>query len=108
MDLADRVNTKDLAVLMDLAAQANGRAEAKPISKAVLASPADLADRVNTKDLAVLGAATARANRPFAAKTHICLSASKSIRRHAGDETGITDYLCAQNAGSVLHKAEGR
>ena len=84
MDPADRVNTKDLAVLMDLAAQANGRAEAKPISKAVLA--ADAADRVNTKDLAVLGAATVGANRPSAAKTQICLSASKSIRRHADHE----------------------
>jgi hypothetical protein len=99
---ADVVNTKDPSALRDLVvAQANlaGRAEVTPIFKAPLASPVDPATPV---------AAKVRANRPPAAKTRICLSASKSIRRHAGDETGITDYLCAQNAGSVLHKAECR
>jgi hypothetical protein len=90
---ADVVNTKDPSVLLDLVAQANlaGRAEVTPISKAPLASPVDPA---------ALVAAKVRASRPSAAKTRICLSASKSIRKHAGDETGIADYLCTQNAGS--------
>ena len=114
MDPADLVNTKDPAVLVDLAAQANlaGQAEVKPISKAAQPLRVDPAV-VNTKDLAVLvdlatqanlagqakvtpitkallasqvhkavlGAAKVRANRPSVAKTRICLSASKSIRR---------------------------
>jgi hypothetical protein len=124
---ADVVNTKDPSVLVDLAAQANGRAKVTPISKAVPVSRVGPADMVNTKDPsvlvdlaaqangraqvtpiskavpvhpAVLGATKVRANQPSAAKTRICLSASKSIR-HADDETGIADYLRAQNAGSL-------
>jgi hypothetical protein len=115
VDPADLVNTKDPAVLVDLAAQANlaGHAEVKPISKAATPSRVDPADLVNTKDPAVLVdlaaqanlggqakvtpitkarlalpghpgvlvAAKVGANRPSVAKTRICLSASKSIRR---------------------------
>jgi hypothetical protein len=101
---ADAVNTKDPSVLADLVAQANlaGRAEVTPISKAVPVHPA------------VLGAAKVRANQPSAAKTRICLSASKSIRRHADDETGIANYVRTQNAanlcrlfGSLIAPARG-
>jgi hypothetical protein len=94
VDPADLVNTKDPAVLVDLAAQANlaGRAEVTPISKAALAVPVHQA---------VLGAAKVRANRPSAAKTRICLSASKSIRRHADDEKGIADYSALRTRGSL-------
>jgi hypothetical protein len=98
------VDTKEQSVLVDLAAQTNGRAKVTPISKAVLASPVGRADLVNTKDPAVLmdlaaqanlaarakvtpiskavpvhpaalEAVKAIANRPSAAKTRIFLSA---------------------------------
>ena len=105
---ADLVDTTEQSVLVDLAPQANlaGLAKVTPMSKATLA--------VSVRQ-AGLGAAKVRANRPSAAKTRICLSASKGIRRHADDETGIANYVRTQNAanlcrllGSLIAPARGR
>ena len=88
MDPAALVNTKDPSALLDPAAQTNlaGLAKVTPMSKAFLAS---------LVDPAALVAAKARPDWPPAAKTRICVAASKSVRRHAGDgrEQPITSPL---------------